>query len=79
MLLKTHTGVIWYAAGISYGIITSLFIVGMLISFRSTRIYLTRSHERSKTSSETIRKYAVAAITFVLGVFVTELIHRLFK
>lgn len=80
-LLLRHSGAPqWYvAAGIVYGIVTFLFILGTVVSLQSTKIYLTRSHERSKASSETIKKYAIGAITFVLGVIATKVIDRLFK
>ena len=55
-----------------------LFALGVLVYIAvPSRVYLVRSHERSRASAENRRKYVFAAITFVLGVLCTEVIHRI--
>lgn len=76
---KTQLGVVWNVALYGYCALASLCIFGSLFSYQATRIYFTRSHERLRASSDTIKKYAIGAITFVLGVIATKLIDRLFK
>ena len=61
-----------------------LVALGLLVySTVHSRVYLVRSHERSKASAETRQKYTIGAITFLLGALSTKLldllIRRLFK
>jgi hypothetical protein len=49
-----------------------------LATLSSSRIYLVRSHERSKASLESMKKYAVAAGTFLLGLLTKTAIERWF-
>ncbi len=50
-----------------------LVALGLLVySTVHSRVYLVRSHERSKASAETRQKYTIGAITFLLGALSTN-------
>jgi hypothetical protein len=58
------------------GFIFLIFLCCLVASIRPSRVYLVRSHERSRTTSETRRKYLIGAITFALGVLFTKILDH---
>lgn len=56
-----------------------LFLCGLAVSFRSSRVYLMRSREKWRVAADARRKSAYGAVIFLIGVVVTELVHYLFS
>ncbi len=48
----------------------------VVAAIRPSRVYLVRSHERSRDTSESRRKYLIGAVTFALGVLFTKILDH---
>jgi hypothetical protein len=73
LLFKGTAREVFYALQAS---IFFVFICCFVAAARPSRVYLVRSHERSRATSETRRKYVIGAITFALGVLFTKLLDH---
>lgn len=77
-VMRGRTGAMWNAIAISYLAVWLIVIMGMVISFLPSRVYLVRSHQRSKASREARRSYALHAFTFALGAIFVKLLDYIF-
>jgi hypothetical protein len=65
---------------VGWGIVAFMVLsIGVSYSLLPDRIYLVRSHERSRAASEIRRQRLEKGVSFVLGGIVTELLHYIAK
>ena len=79
-IISRHQNTVVTVIVVAYLLNFLLVALGLLIyTTAHSRVYLVRSHERSKTSSESRKKYVIGAFTFLLGALFTKFLDLLFK
>jgi len=79
-IISRHQNTVVTVIVVAYLLNFLLVTLGLLIyTTAHSRVYLVRSHERSKTSSESRKKDVVGAFTVLLGPLFTNFLDLLFK